>query len=249
MSLFLAKTVAGGRRAGIAALTGASLGYVVHSLLAAFGLSALIAASPTLSSAQDRRRGLSALARRRRRAQRLLAQCRGPSASSAWPSGRRWRWGFTVNLTNPKVVLFFVTFLPQFVDAHDPHAAGKLLFLGIYFVVLTYPLGRAADPRRRARGGRPQVAPAPAARHRLAVRRRVQRLRRAHPRHAGTLQRHMILASARSDLHRRTCAVTPAKAGTHAPVRTSPRRVLGAGLRRHDGDRAISAALCIHWPV
>jgi len=37
-------------------------------------------------------------------------------------------------------VLFFVTFLPQFVDAQDPHAAGKLLFLGLYFVVLSYPL-------------------------------------------------------------------------------------------------------------
>jgi threonine/homoserine/homoserine lactone efflux protein len=48
--------------------------------------------------------------------------------------------GLTVNLTNPKVVLFYLTFLPQFVDAHDPHAAGKLLFLGIYFVVLAYPL-------------------------------------------------------------------------------------------------------------
>ena len=47
MSLFLAKTVAGGRRAGMAAFTGASLGCVVHSALAAFGLSALIAASPT----------------------------------------------------------------------------------------------------------------------------------------------------------------------------------------------------------
>src|SRR6185436_5002718 len=47
MSLFLAKTVTGGRAAGIAAFTGASLGCIVHSLLAAFGLSALIAASPT----------------------------------------------------------------------------------------------------------------------------------------------------------------------------------------------------------
>jgi len=36
--------------------------------------------------------------------------------------------------------LFFLTFLPQFVDANDPHAAGKLLFLGVYFVVQSYPL-------------------------------------------------------------------------------------------------------------
>ena len=140
MSLFLAKTVAGGRRAGIAAMTGASLGYVVHSVLAAFGLSALIAASPTaVPRAQGRRRDLSPVARHRRRAQRLLAQRAGASSRSRvalWPT---LALGLTVNLTNPKVVLFYLTFLPQFVDAHDPHAAGKLLFLGIYFVVLAYP--------------------------------------------------------------------------------------------------------------
>ena len=59
-----------------------------------------------------------------------------PTGRSASRSGRRWRWGSPSISTNPKVVLFFLTFLPQFVDAHDPHAAGKLLFLGIYFVVL-----------------------------------------------------------------------------------------------------------------
>src|SRR6185312_694791 len=46
MSLFLAKTIAGGRRAGIAAYLGVALGSVIHSVLAAFGVSALIAASP-----------------------------------------------------------------------------------------------------------------------------------------------------------------------------------------------------------
>ncbi len=42
--------------------------------------------------------------------------------------------GLMVNLSNPKVVLFFVTFLPGFVEASDPHVRGKLLFLGLYFV-------------------------------------------------------------------------------------------------------------------
>jgi threonine/homoserine/homoserine lactone efflux protein len=49
--------------------------------------------------------------------------------------------GFGINLTNPKVVLFFVTFLPQFVSAADPHAPDKLLFLGLYFIALTAPMG------------------------------------------------------------------------------------------------------------
>ena len=48
--------------------------------------------------------------------------------------------GVGINLTNPKVVLFFVTFLPQFVSADDPHAAGKLLFLGLYFIAFSAPL-------------------------------------------------------------------------------------------------------------
>jgi threonine/homoserine/homoserine lactone efflux protein len=141
MSLFLARTVTGGRAAGIAAFTGASLGCVVHSLLAAFGLSALIAASPTaflvlkvvgalylLWLAIDAVRNGSSLNVRAEPRRRV----------SFWPT---LALGLTVNLTNPKVVLFFVTFLPQFVDADDPHAAAKLLFLGIYFVVATFPLG------------------------------------------------------------------------------------------------------------
>lgn len=141
MSLFLAKTVAGGRAAGIAAFAGASIGCVVHSLLAAFGLSALIAASPTafltlkivgaaylLWLAVDAVRNGSSL--------NVRAELAG--GVPFWPT---FALGLTVNLTNPKVVLFFVTFLPQFVQADDPHAAAKLLFLGIYFVVFSFPLG------------------------------------------------------------------------------------------------------------
>lgn len=141
MSLFLAKTVSGGRPAGIAAFTGASLGCVVHSLLAAFGLSALIAASPAaflalkivgaaylLWLAVDALRNGSSLNVRAEKGGRI----------ALWPT---LALGLTVNLTNPKVVLFFVTFLPQFVRSDDPHAAAQLLFLGIYFVVATFPLG------------------------------------------------------------------------------------------------------------
>ncbi len=141
MSLFLAKTVTGGRNAGIAAFTGASLGCIVHSLLAAFGLSALIAASPAaflalkivgaaylLWLAVDAVRHGSSLNVRAGTFQR----------AAFWPT---LALGLTVNLTNPKVVLFFVTFLPQFVAADDPHAAARLLFLGVYFVAFTFPMG------------------------------------------------------------------------------------------------------------
>jgi len=141
MSLFLAKTVAGGRRAGIAAMTGASLGNVVHSVLAAFGLSALIAASPSLFLALKVVGAIYLLwlaIDAVRNGSSLNVRGEQPRLVGLWPT---LALGFTVNLTNPKVVLFYLTFLPQFVDAHDPHAAAKLLFLGIYFVVLAYPFG------------------------------------------------------------------------------------------------------------
>ena len=45
--------------------------------------------------------------------------------------------GLLINLTNPKIVLFFVTFLPQFISASDPHASMKLFVLGFGFIAIT----------------------------------------------------------------------------------------------------------------
>jgi threonine/homoserine/homoserine lactone efflux protein len=140
MSLWLAKTVAGGRLAGLAAATGTQLGCIAHALLAAFGLSALIAASPSLFLALKIAGAIYLLwlaVDAVRNGSSLNVAASAPQGAQIW---RNLFLGFMVNLSNPKVVLFFLTFLPQFVDAHDPHVAGKLLFLGIYFVVQSYPL-------------------------------------------------------------------------------------------------------------
>lgn len=140
MSFFLAKTVQGGRRAGIAAMSGAMAGCLVHTLAAALGLSALIAASATaftvvkvvgalylLWMAYEAIRHGSALTME-------AADTLQPSARAAFLQG------VGINLTNPKIVLFFLTFLPQFVAGSDPHAAQKLFFLGVYFVIFSAPL-------------------------------------------------------------------------------------------------------------
>jgi threonine/homoserine/homoserine lactone efflux protein len=143
MTLFLGSTLAGGRRLGFAALLGATTGLFVHIGLAVFGLSALLAASPTAFAAlkiagaayllwlavDSIRRG-SALNIDRRR-----------------PGGRSFRevylTGIGINLLNPKVALFFLTFFPQFVSAGDPHAIAKLLSLGVLFQALSAPMGAA----------------------------------------------------------------------------------------------------------
>ena len=63
---------------------------------------------------------------------------RSAERRSIW---RTFMMGIGINLSNPKVVLFFVTFLPQFVSASDPDAAAKMTFLGLYFIAVSVPLG------------------------------------------------------------------------------------------------------------
>ncbi|MGO4572008.1 LysE family translocator [Microvirga sp. 2TAF3] len=143
MSLFLAKTMAGGRKAGIASMLGAMTGCCVHTLLAALGLSALLAASVTAFTILKIVGALYLLwlaIDAVRHGSALHVKDEGKVEVSFW---KTFLVGVGINLTNPKVVLFFVTFLPQFVQAGDPHAADKLLFLGLYFIALTGPMGAA----------------------------------------------------------------------------------------------------------
>lgn len=139
MTLFLSKTVSQSRAAGLAAFSGATTGLVIHSILIAAGLSVLLAASVTAFTvlkvvgalylaylAYDALRHGSALSLDRKgRAQAL---------------GAVYLRGLLVNLLNPKIIVFFVTFLPQFVSPGDPHAARKLLFLGLFFAVVNIPV-------------------------------------------------------------------------------------------------------------
>lgn len=139
MSLFLAKTIEGGRRAGVASLLGASTGCLVHSVLAAVGLSALIAASQVAFGALKIAGALYLLwlAWSAIRHGSALGSGQGPATVTF---KRTFLLGLTVNLSNPKVILFFIAFLPLFVAADDPAATQKLLFLGVYFVVVSAPL-------------------------------------------------------------------------------------------------------------
>jgi threonine/homoserine/homoserine lactone efflux protein len=141
MSLWLARTISGGRRAGLAAAMGTNLGCCVHSLLAAFGISVLINASPVAFNAMKVVGALYLLflaVQMLRHGTVLNVAEGGPRRD--WPILPTLLTGVLVNLSNPKVVLFFITFLPGFVSAADPHAGGKLMFLGLYFVAINVVL-------------------------------------------------------------------------------------------------------------
>ena len=143
MALFISRTIAGGKRAGFAAMLGASTGLIIHALLAAFGLSALLAASATAFSIVKMIGALYLL---------WLAYGAIRNGSSftvqevekeARPFSKDFLVGLGINLTNPKVVMFFVTFLPQFVDASDAAANVRLLFLGLWFLAIGMPVSAA----------------------------------------------------------------------------------------------------------
>jgi threonine/homoserine/homoserine lactone efflux protein len=130
------RSVAQGRAAGLWSVLGISSGSIVHTLGAAFGLSAILATSARAFVAVK----LAGAAYLVYLGMRMLFEPRpvenGPAAVP--PAERAWnvyRAGLLTNLLNPKVALFFLAFLPQFVA---PDAAGRVapfLFLGAVFVV------------------------------------------------------------------------------------------------------------------
>ncbi len=136
MTLFLSRALVQSRAAGMITMFGAATGVVIHTLLAAFGISALIQASPMgfwvlkLAGAfyllwlaiQAIRQGTSFVLE--------VSENKQTSLLSNWITG------IGINLLNPKVVLFFITFLPQFVSSSDPNATGKMVFLGLFFIVI-----------------------------------------------------------------------------------------------------------------
>jgi threonine/homoserine/homoserine lactone efflux protein len=144
MTLQIAKTLAHGRSIGFCAVLGASVGLLIHTVFAAVGLSALLATSATAFEAVKIAGALYLL-------WLAIDAIRNGSALNVDQSsitgdvkpGAIFAQAFLINLLNPKVILFFVTFLPQFVDASDPHAGGKLFVLGVWQILIGLPVAGA----------------------------------------------------------------------------------------------------------
>ncbi|MES5100845.1 LysE family translocator [Agrobacterium sp. BA1120] len=143
MTLWISRSVREGRASGFMTLVGTNLGITVHTMLVAFGVAALIVASPTAFlvlktggaaylvwlAIQAIRKG-SDFVMERPTEQKAKASKKSALLNGLW-----------VNLLNPKVIIFFMTFLPQFVSASDPHVTGKLIFLGFWSIIVAVPIG------------------------------------------------------------------------------------------------------------
>jgi threonine/homoserine/homoserine lactone efflux protein len=136
MAYIAARSAAGGLRDGVAAALGIGAGCVVHTLAAALGLSAVIAASSTAFSvvkwcgaAYLLYAGIRLLLAGWRRRDPAVAT---PLLPPARPLAIL-REAFVINVLNPKVALFFLAFLPQFVTADAPGQFWALVILGCLF--------------------------------------------------------------------------------------------------------------------
>jgi threonine/homoserine/homoserine lactone efflux protein len=138
--LVLTRTAQGGRRVGIATGAGIAMGDLVHTLLAAVGLSALLMTS-ALAFGVVKLCGAGYLLWLGVRA--ILerpAPDAAPGQARATPSvsaARAFWQAIPAEVLNPKTALFFLAFMPQFVHAERGHALGQFLVLGLVFVAMS----------------------------------------------------------------------------------------------------------------
>src|SRR3569832_2693256 len=138
-TLIVARSTQLGLRGGVAAVAGVGCGIMLHVTAASLGISALIAASAT-AFAVVKFCGAAYLvyigARMmlaRRAKDNLEAAAAGVAPDMSFATVLR--QGFVTNALNPKVALFFLAFLPQFVDHTAPSKALALFFLGVVFTI------------------------------------------------------------------------------------------------------------------
>jgi threonine/homoserine/homoserine lactone efflux protein len=143
-----------GWRGGASAALGISAGCLVHVFAAAIGLSALLAAS---SAAFTLVKWTGAAYLCYMGVKMLLSRQQAPVADMASGSGaillrQVFLQGALTNVLNPKVALFFLAFLPQFVAADSPHKAAAFMLLGLIFIFngTLWCLGVAAFAARAA---------------------------------------------------------------------------------------------------
>ena len=138
----VSNTMKGKLKSGISASLGLGAGYLVHTLAAVFGLSALILSSAFLFSvvkylgaAYLLYLGITSLINCYKGLSKLVANT--DDTETQMTSVRNvFTQGVVVSVLNPKVAMFYLAFLPQFIDISSQSATKDLMILGLLFSVL-----------------------------------------------------------------------------------------------------------------
>ena len=160
----VARTLEHGRRGGLVSMLGVESGALLHVAAATVGVSALVAASPAALLA-IKLAGAAYLLWMGVRALRRPDELSLAAGADATSRGRLFRQGLFVDALNPKTAMFFLAFLPQFVDPAAGAVAVQTLVLGLCFVALAtlsdggYALlaGAAAERLRRSERSRTRL--------------------------------------------------------------------------------------------
>ncbi|GGG25785.1 LysE family translocator [Paenibacillus abyssi] len=128
--------ITNGKKAGVTTAIGLSLGNIVHSLAAAFGLSVIFTSSEVLFTG-FKAIGTLYLFYLAFQAIKHRKETLSLDPEHARKPGNLFLRGFIMNVVNPKVALFFLTFLPQFVQYETGSVALQMCLLGLIFMVLT----------------------------------------------------------------------------------------------------------------
>jgi threonine/homoserine/homoserine lactone efflux protein len=134
VTYIVAQSVDKGRRAGFASAGGVASGGLVHVFAATVGLSALIASSATAFTAVKLVGAAYLIAVGIRR---IVTKDETFTEPQPAPLVKIWRQGVVVNIFNPKTALFFLAFLPQFVN-RDHTVWVQVAFLGLLFAVIAF---------------------------------------------------------------------------------------------------------------
>lgn len=164
----IGRSVAQGRGAGLMSALGICTGCCVHSIACAFGLTALLAASAMAFTVIKFAGAIYLIYLGVRLAFAPVAKAQAAPGESGQPAVQTARslkqlylQGFWTNVLNPKVVLFFVSFFPQFVSSETEHKALAFLTLGGVFVAMSVVwclfLVWVASSVTRGLGGKPVV--------------------------------------------------------------------------------------------
>jgi threonine/homoserine/homoserine lactone efflux protein len=140
MIYVVTRSLAQGRAAGVCSAIGVCLGILVHTALAAVGVGAILQASEGLFLVL-KLAGAGYLVYLGVRMLLARADAHALTASAPHLSPLALvRQGMLSNVTNPKIVLFFFAFLPQFVDPAGAHPTRDLVFLGVLYALLALPV-------------------------------------------------------------------------------------------------------------
>jgi threonine/homoserine/homoserine lactone efflux protein len=154
MLYVISRSLGQGRKAGVVSALGIGAGTLVHTCVAAFGLAAILLSVPIAFEVIKYAGAVYLIFLGLRM---LLSRSSASTNSSNSTAGADlrtvFRQGVTTNVLNPKVALFFLAFLPQFVDPSKGTVALQIILLGLIFdtsgtswnIIVASIAGRASD--------------------------------------------------------------------------------------------------------